>query len=141
MRSVYHLPVILSVGSLVGYNAHYEYGVDLIVFFCLFYYWSRRQYSGTSAGYYVTIGGLATEWNLVEVHHLYGVASITFSLSRSSTIGHIGSLLFVFQGGSLNYYTYYAVNGNGVAIEPFGGRGVLLLETVVVFRLYYKVVI
>ena len=31
MRYAYHLPVIVSVGSLVGYTANYDYGVDLIV--------------------------------------------------------------------------------------------------------------
>ena len=31
MRYSYHLPVIVPVGSSVGYNTLYDYGVDLIV--------------------------------------------------------------------------------------------------------------
>lgn len=54
--------------------------------------------------------------NFRETSYSHGVASITFSLSRSSTIGNSGSLLFVLPSGSQNDYTYYALNGNGVAM-------------------------
>ena len=95
--------------------------------------WSRSPFGDSHVGYYITVEGAATGWNLIEVHRFYGVAETTL-WSRSVLVGFSHNLFLVTFEGSFNSNHLPSSVFSGVAETTLWSRSVLVGESLNLFH-------
>ena len=95
--------------------------------------WSRSSFTPASCPMWITLPSGSPDNVLGNAYNSYGVAYVCFIWSRSTDYGRSNCVWAVYLKSATLYEWVNTSNQFGVAADHFGGRGVFVIPTVVVY--------